>query len=359
MSKRKTLLVNAYMVFFIIHTSQIGVGIAGVPRIIYLEAKQDAWIAVLLSGIFIHALVWLIIQILSRFENKDLYQIHGILFGEKIGNIFNFVVTVYFIMAFYSIMIAYIEMTLSWGYEGVYEWVASLILIFISIYGVMGGFRVIVGICFITFLLTIWLIFVIYQPLDHVHWIRIFPILEADMKELSRGIFKTSYTMLGFEALFFIYPFIKEKNKTLFFAQLAVMVTTFLVFIFTLLSIVYFSPPQLEKTIWASLTMLSIVKFPFVERFEYIAISLWLLVILPNLTLFLWLASKGVKEVFHMKQKYAVWMIGVILFTLSFFLNKRVENNTFIDLVGRTGFYLWFCYPLLLYILTFFRKKNS
>jgi spore germination protein AB len=312
-----------------------------------------------LSGIVIHVLVWLIIQILSRFENKDLYQIYGILFGEKMGHIFNFVLTVYFIMAFYSIMMGYIEMALSWGYEGMYEWVASLILIFISIYGVMGGFRVIVGICFITFVLTIWLTLVVYQPLEHVQWIRLFPILEADIKELSRGIFKASYTMLGFETLFFIYPFIKEKKKTHFFAQLAVMFTTFLVFIITLLSIVYFSPHQLEKTIWAALTMLSIVKFPFIERFEYIAVSLWLLVILPNLTLFLWLASKGVKEVFHIKQRYAVWMISVILLVLSFFINKRIDINTFIDVVRITGFCLWFCYPLLLYILTFLRKKNS
>lgn len=34
--------VNAYMAFFIIHTSQIGMGILGVPKIIYLESKKDA-----------------------------------------------------------------------------------------------------------------------------------------------------------------------------------------------------------------------------------------------------------------------------------------------------------------------------
>ncbi|WP_299095666.1 GerAB/ArcD/ProY family transporter [uncultured Metabacillus sp.] len=356
---KKVSLINAYMVFFIIHTAQIGVGIIGVPRIIFLESKQDAWIVVLFAGIIINLLIWVMFQILSRFENKDLYQIHCTVFGEKIGKLFNFVLTIYFIIAYYSIMNSYIEMALSWGYEGIYEWVGSFILIFISVYAVMGGFRVIVGICFLTFLLTIWLVFVIYQPLDHVQWIRISPVFNSNLTELSRGIFRSTYTMLGFETLFFIYPFIKEKNKVHFFAQLAVVFTTCLVCMVTLLSVIYFSPAQLEKTIWPSLTMLSIVKFPFVERFEYIAISFWILVILPNLSLFLWIATRGLKDVFRIKQKYAVWIISVILWILSFVVTERVENNTFIDVVTLTGFYLWFCYPLFLYIVTFFKKKKK
>ncbi len=60
--------VNVYMAFFIIHTSQIGMGILGVPKIIYLESKKDAWISVLLSGLFISIITWIIISILKNME---------------------------------------------------------------------------------------------------------------------------------------------------------------------------------------------------------------------------------------------------------------------------------------------------
>ena len=43
---KEGLLINAFMLIFIINGVQTGVGIAGLPRIVYLESKHDAWIAV-------------------------------------------------------------------------------------------------------------------------------------------------------------------------------------------------------------------------------------------------------------------------------------------------------------------------
>ena len=169
--------VNAYMAFFIIHTSQIGMGILGVPKIIYLESKKDAWISVLLSGLFISIITWIIISILKKHENCNLYEIHENLFGRFIGSIINTFIVIYFIAAHYSIIISYVELSLTWGYEGVYEWVGTLALLLVTIYAVLGGFRVVAGICFLSFLMTIWLLFVMYQPLDSINITRILPIL--------------------------------------------------------------------------------------------------------------------------------------------------------------------------------------
>nr|WP_002009378.1 GerAB/ArcD/ProY family transporter [Bacillus wiedmannii]EEK64421.1 Spore germination protein [Bacillus wiedmannii] len=205
--------VNAYMAFFIIHTSQIGMGILGVPKIIYLESKKDAWISVLLSGLFISIITWIIISILKKHENCNLYEIHENLFGRFIGSIINTFIVIYFIAVHYSIIISYVELSLTWGYEGVYEWVGTLALLLITIYAVSGGFRVVAGICFLSFLMTIWLLFVMYQPLDSINLTRILPIMSTTPSEMMKGVFKSSYTMLGFETLFFIFPFIKEKKN--------------------------------------------------------------------------------------------------------------------------------------------------
>ncbi|MFD2446569.1 GerAB/ArcD/ProY family transporter [Bacillus sp. CGMCC 1.16607] len=43
----KYLMFNSFLVFFIIHTTQMGIGVAGVQRIIYKESKQDAWISII------------------------------------------------------------------------------------------------------------------------------------------------------------------------------------------------------------------------------------------------------------------------------------------------------------------------
>lgn len=95
-------------------------------------------------------------------------------------------------------------------------------------------------------LMTIWLLFVMYQPLDSINLTRILPIMSTTPSEMMKGVFKSSYTMLGFETLFFIFPFIKEK-KLLLFSQLAIWFTTLLVLIATVISILFYSPKELEN----------------------------------------------------------------------------------------------------------------
>ncbi|WP_312024049.1 GerAB/ArcD/ProY family transporter, partial [Lysinibacillus sp. D4A3_S15] len=36
------------------------------------------------------------------------------------------------------------------------------------------------------------------------------------------------------------------------------------------------------------------MSFPFVERFEFIAVCFWMLIIIPNMCLYLWAAYRGV-----------------------------------------------------------------
>ncbi|HLU22850.1 MAG TPA: GerAB/ArcD/ProY family transporter [Bacillaceae bacterium] len=350
-------IINAFMVFFIIHTSQIGMGILGVPRIIFLESKQDAWISILLSGIFISLITWLMISILNKNEGDTLFEIHVHIFGRLIGSIFNFLIVIYFIAVHYSITISYVEVSLTWGYEGVYEWVGILALLMLTIYAVSGGFRVVTGVCFLSFLMTIWLLFVVYQPLQSINLTRILPIMTATPSEIMKGIFKSSFTMLGFETLLFIFPYIKEENKLQLFSQIAVWFTTILVLIVTVVSILFFSAKELEKNIWPVVSMISTVRFPFIERFEFVAIPLWILVIFPNLCITLYISSKGIKQIFHIEQKYGILLISIVIFICSFFITKRVDNNYLFDQIGKTGFFLWFIYPIFLYGITVIRSK--
>ncbi len=182
----------------------------------------------------------LLLAYLKKHGNCNLYEIHENLFGRFIGSIINTLIVIYFIAVHYSIIISYVELSLTWGYEGVYEWVGTLALLLITIYAVSGGFRVVAGICFLSFLMTIWLLFVMYQPLDSINLTRILPIMSTTPSEMMKGVFKSSYTMLGFETLFFIFPFIKEKKKLLLFSQLAIWFTTLLVLIATVISILFF-----------------------------------------------------------------------------------------------------------------------
>ncbi|UZM97714.1 spore germination protein [Lysinibacillus sp. MHQ-1] len=85
-------MINAYLLFFVVHSAQIGVGIQGFQRIIYQDARQDAWISVLIAGIATHIVTFCMIKTLDIYGSHDLYGIQQDIFGKWMGNFFKCVV---------------------------------------------------------------------------------------------------------------------------------------------------------------------------------------------------------------------------------------------------------------------------
>ncbi len=348
---QERLMFNAFLIMFIIHTSQTGVGIAGLPRIIYMEANRDAWISVILSGVLVSFVLVLMIKMLETYSSADLYGIHMDIYGKWISKAFNLLYIIYYLSVTYVILMNYIEMVQAWIFPKMPTWLLMGLLLFLMIYCVLGGIRVVVGISFLGLILAFWLLFMIYTPIKFMNFNHLLPVLTASPKELMMGVYKSSFTIVGFELLLFIYPYIKEKKKALKYAIIGSGYSTALFTMVTVVCIGFFSEDALIKTIWPVLSMFKIIRIPNLERFEFIAVSFWMLVILPNICLYFWVATRGMKRVFQFSQKKAIYIFAVLLWTLSLFVKDRFTMNNFTDKVGSTSFILSFVYPCFLFVL--------
>jgi spore germination protein (amino acid permease) len=353
---KEGLLINAFMLVFIVHSVQVGVGLAGLPRVVYLEAKHDAWISVFLAGIITSVVLLFMVQMLKQYDSADLYGIHFDIFGKWAGHSLNFIYIAYMTSTFFIILMNYVEIVQVWIFPTLPSWQLALVLILLVIYAVYGGIRVVVGVAFFSVIGTIWLAAVILVPLQFGDFTHLFPIMNSNAKQLIMGAQSTTLSMLGFEIILFVYPFVKEKQKAMFFVQMGNLLTTIIFTIATLISIVFFASNSLEKTIWPVLSMFKIVRLPNLERFEFIAVSFWMLIILPNMCFYLWAASKGFSRIFRKKQKWGVWIIAITAFAASFFIRSRYQMNTMTDIVAKLGFFFAFCYPVLLAIIVFVKK---
>ena len=359
-TKKQYLLFPAYLAFFIVHTNQMGVGVTGYQRVIFMESKQDAWISLLIMYFVMNTVMFMICYILKSYKDKDLFDIHKSLFGKWIGGAINLIFISYLLAGFLAIILAYTEIVQAWVFPQMGSWVISSIIILLTIYGVFGGIRTVVGVCFLGFFLAIWLVFIITEPMTYMDLTFFHPILEANPKELIMGAYKASFTVLGFESILFVYPYIRNKEKVPFYAHLAVGFTGFLLILIMIVSIGYFSGEQLELTIWATLSMFKIIHFPNLERFEFVTVSVWLIVILPNVLIMMWSATRGLKKTFRLKQKSFVLICSTLIFIISLFFRKRVFINEYIDMVGQVGFAIVFGYSSLLFLIVFLsnvRKK--
>ncbi len=349
--------INAFLLFFVINTTQVGVGIHGFQRIIHQDAKHDAWISVLIAGIASHIIAFLMIKTLEMYSSNDLYGIQQDIFGQWIGNFLNIIYVLYCSSAFFVILRNYIEVIQAWVFPDLDTWFISATLLLIVIYAFAGGLRVIVGVSFFSFVISIWLILLIWFPIKFSVASHLLPILETNMRAILKGAQSMTFTIIGFEVLNVIYPFVKDKNNVKKHVHFGLLVTTLLYLSIMLVSLTYFSGEELNKTIWATLSLFSIVRFPFIERFEYIAICFWMLVILPNLCLYLWAAYRGTIRLVKVSTNKFGWIFSVLILIATISIQTRAQINMINTKFGQVAFYIVFAYPIFLYVVAVVKKK--
>lgn len=357
-------MVNTMLLVFVIFSMQVGVGIQGFQRVIYMEAKHDAWISVILSGVATAIVGFIMVKTLKAYENTDLYGIQYDVLGKWFGNMLNILFVIYFLGGFHIIVRNYIEVIQAWIFPEVPDWLISLTLLYLVYYGLNGGLRTVVGVCFFSVGLSFWLILLLAYPFQFANLDYLFPMFEASIPEILRGTKQMTFTVVGFEIIYVIYPFLKEKDKVHKYMQVGLFFTTILYLTIMVVSLAYFSGGQLERTIWGTLSLLTIVRFPFIERFEYVAITFWVLLIMPNLMLYMWAATRGISRVFGKKEQKVSWKLLIFLFLTLLYPLTRVQINMMNDYFAKGAFYIVFIYPFLLFgaVLVkkkFFRKKDE
>lgn len=349
--------VSPYNVFFLVHSLQIGVGILGYQTYIAKDAGYDAWISIIIAGLGVHILIYLIYKMMSGEKAEDLYSIHTNTFGKVLGSILCLFFIVYFFGFSLVVFRTYIEVVQVWMFQDLKVWVFAPIILLLMFYTIAGGFRTIAGICFFGVVLPIYLIFMLGYPLKYSYFGNLLPVLSHSPQEILLSAKAMTLNLLGFELLLMYLPFIKNVEKSQKWAHLGALFSTLIYLIIAIVTFAYFSEGYLEKTMWPSLSMFKIVSMPFVERFEYIAIATWMLIILPNVCLALWAATRLSKQIFKIKQKHILILFLIILYIISIYLQERTAISKMNDIMSNIGFYLLVAYIPFLFVISKLKKK--
>ncbi|NIK13088.1 GerAB/ArcD/ProY family transporter [Alkalibacillus almallahensis] len=351
---------KAIYLVIVLHTMQIGVGIAGHPRVVFLESGRDSFISILIAAIALHIVIACIVYVLRSFDGQDLHGILAQFFGKWFGKLITFLFIIYFFLLFISVLVNYIEFVHAFIFPDMSSWFISLCLLSLVLYAVLGGVRVAVGACIVFFFGSVWMFGLLIEPITYIQYDNYLPMFEASPRELMSGALKTSYTIIGFELLWFLYPYLKDKNKVHRYSQLAMSLTILSVLFITFVSIGFYSNNQLEDKIWPLLSTIKIISFPMFERFDIVTVALWMIIILPNLILFCWMTSMSAKRVFGGKENYYMITVCSLAFIAHYFFDSRYNVNFFTNYVGQAGVIFGFVVPILLVpFAMYYRRKGA
>ncbi|MBO1582206.1 GerAB/ArcD/ProY family transporter [Bacillus sp. XF8] len=344
----KEITVSPYFAFILMHSLQIGVGILGYQRIIIKNAGYDAWISLILSGIATHIVLFCMLKMLEK--DEDLTNIHTTCFGKWIGSFLSLFFTIYFLLFCLTVLRTYIEVIQVWVFPTIKLWKLTLIFLLVTYYIIKGGFRSVTGICFWGIVLPIFILFFLMFPMKYAHFRNILPIFTHSPLDIVESAKDSSLEFLGFEALLVFYPLLEKGKSLKKWAHGGIAFTIILYVILAIVSFMYYSEGQLQHTIWPTLTMLKIIKVPFIQRFEYIIIFVWFLIILPNLCLTIWSSCQSMKRSFRIPFNITLPFFTFVVFIASLFFTNRESINTLNTILSESGLYIVYIYVPCLFL---------
>ena len=354
---KKDLRIRAFQLFFIMVGIQIGVGILGAPRYIFEKSHQDAWVSVLIAFVYMLIVLWTMFLILGQYENADIFGIQVDIFGKWFGKLLGTIYIVFFAAELLSVLLSYIEAIQVFLFPTMPSFVMGLLLLVLVVYSVIGGIRVVVGVVYLFVLLTPWIIILLYDPITRMEFAHFQPMFEASITDLLKGARTTSYTFLGLEILFVIYPFIDNKEDAKLPAYLGVSASAFLVLFATVISIGYYSPYDFDLMDWPVLSLFKSVSFSFMERFDYLIIVEWMMITIPTMILLMWAITYGTKRLYAIPQKTTLYVFAFLLLAIASVINKDYKIAKISDVISQVGFWIVFVYPLVLLPVVLIKKK--
>ncbi|MGM0920439.1 MAG: GerAB/ArcD/ProY family transporter [Bacillota bacterium] len=312
--------ITKFQLFFLLIQSQIGIGLLSLPNVVQASAKGDGWLSTLVAGGFIQLILIMYWLLLKRFPNTSYPQITKRILGSYLGKLVNLIIYIYFILTCSLSTLLFVKIINNWLLPLTPSWILGFMIIASSIYLAISDLRIIARFYVLTSLLIIFLILTslltFTLPKDFQF---ILPIGETGMKNILLGSNNSLYSMIGFEQLLLIYPFVLQRErgvlKTVSYAN--VFTTCFYTY-FTFICLINFSPKQIQQIREPVIYLFRGLSYDMIERLDLIILSIWTVSMTTTVIIYLFLASKTINQ---SKKSHAkiVFINGLLVFLITLF----------------------------------------
>lgn len=349
--------ITKFQLFFFIIQSQLGIGLLSLPNDVQASAKGDGWISIIVAGAVVQIVITIYLFLMKRFPNNTYPEITQKVLGRVLGKVCNVLIWLYFILTGSLALKLFILCVNLWLLPLTPLGILSLIIVLSSIYLTVSDLTIIarffVLASFLIFLLIILSLLTFNLPKEFQY---VLPIGSSGLKNILLGSNKSIISMLGFEGLLMVFPFIlnREKGvyKTISFANLSV---TFINTYFLFLCLISFSPPQLKQIRDPVLFLFEALSFDMVDRIDLIFLSVWMVPMTTSVIAYLYFSVKSISKKRSFKK--AIWLNGLLIYFISIFPMDEKKLALFSKYVTYLSYAAVFALPFILLCLSMVINK--
>ncbi|SCX95895.1 GerAB/ArcD/ProY family transporter [Alkaliphilus peptidifermentans] len=351
--------ITSTQAYIMIVSIMIGTGILGLSRAVAEISQQDAWISVLINGIFVSIIMAIIVFTIRNFPGQNFLQYTSILLSKPIAYIITSIHIIYLVIFSATATRFLTEMISTWFLPKTPIFVVSLIIVITTVYMTMHGLTTLARFNEVIVFMLIPFTMLVFVGLPEMEFINLRPIGGSGIKSIMLGAIPSFYAFGGFESILVYYPYISNKQKPIIkYSVLSILLVTFIYTITVISQIALFGVQGLERVLYPSINYLSAVDFILIERMEIFFTIFWIFTVFSTVSLMYLAGCILLQNVFTTKNtRFFTFLLAPIVLFLSMYPKNTVEVVSIGDMVGKAVIFVGFGLPIILFISFLIRKK--
>lgn len=354
--------INSFQFAVIIASTIIGVSLLVLPRLVVTEVGEAAILASLV-GLLISLISLISITLLGRkYREHTIIGCNRMLLGNYLGNFFNYLIVIIFIILF-GLEVRQFSEVLSSGLLPNTP-IELPIILMIGICALIGYHNVstfaYIHLFYLPFLLIpLVFFFFAYEDIKSYHF---FPIFghELSFQQFMNGALILTRAVTNYFVITMLFPYIKDYEKCLkngiwgfFLGGIAILYTI-------VISLGVFGAVELEQMLWPVLSLSRIIQIPgeVLSRIDAIILVTWIFAVFTTLLSYYLMIVRGTAEIFHTdKYNMISKLIIPILFIIALIPNNIYELHEYVLKITFIGLFIFIILPIFLLIISHFRKR--
>ncbi|MEV5028141.1 spore germination protein [Paenibacillus sp. LPE1-1-1.1] len=341
----------------------LGSGILTLPRAsVDMVGTPDVWLSVLLGGLVAIG-AGILMAILSKMHaGLTIFQYNQQLLGKWIGGLIGFSFIVYFFMTASYQVRALSEVTQLFLLEGTPAWAIVMVFMWVSLYLMTGGinpiarlFELILPVTIVIYLL------VMFMSLRIFEWDHLRPFLGQGIFPVFKGIRSTALSFTGVEIILVITAFMSNPNKSVKAVVIGTAIPMFIYMLTVIVVVGGLSADGVLTRTWPTLDLVRSFEFPglIFERFESFLLVIWIMQIYSTFTITYYAAALGMSQIIKVSIMKCLYALLPIVFFISTLPKDLSVLFAYGDFLGSSALYLFIPIPILLLMLTKWKKRNK
>jgi spore germination protein len=337
----------------------IGTSILSLPNDVVQDAKQDGWIAVLVGSLYPLYIALLAIYYAKKHPNQDILALSNMYLGRVIGTICKILLmaefaifTIVNIVSMSNIFRAYTTPFLS----PIKIFVPTILL---AIYLSDKGIKVLRKINKISLYFIIILSLALISTLTSGNYLNLLPIFGTGVKNILSSSVESTLAFGGMEAIFLLYPLLREKDKVKKVALKAVFIITVIYIWVTFICIYNLGYKVTSIALWPVLLVTETVTIPLLNSFRFLFLFLWSIVMFKIIANEHYAFTYILSDVFKIKdKKNTYWFTFPIILFLCLSIKNEVKRRAILNyLVPKITLFI-IAYITIIGVLIFIKDKR-